>query len=635
MSGQQTTNAPSPGTGGPAAGPAERRAGRTRGLTGRAPGADGWAGWVVRAALPVALALWLLSLQGVRLGGMGALGLLQVLPVLFFVALAVLTIGFAVALRDPRVPKRWPAAYTLGLIAVIHATPSLLYPSLRYAWAWKHIAVLDAMLRHNGSVPGAGNLDIYNQWPGFFQLNALLLRATGLHSALGYASWYPVLANVLLLGPLLMLYRSFTRDRRLVWGGVWIYYSASWVGQDYFSPQAFAFLLFVTLLALVMRRLSVDRAAEPAPGGAHASRALSWLTDVPAHGGWRLAPFLVVLVLTAAIVSSHPLTPLMLISVLVMLSLPRRNRRVVLPVLAGAVGLTLLWDSTIARPYISKNIGNLIAQLTAPDQNVRPGVSQLGTIAPSQVLVSWVAMGMSAAVILLALTAVVRHRWVRRTGLPLVLLAPLPLLLSNNYGGEMILRAYLFALPAAAFLAAVTLLQSRLRPRVQVMVSTAVMLALLTGLFSGYYSKESMNYFTPQEVAAVRYITQTAPAGSRIVSVTGDLPGGEMRYDNLERLVLAEDGTPAERSQLLSDPLAVLRATMDDPNVPGLSYVILTRAQIAECELTGSFPVDTVDRVRAVVAGAPDFRPVFSSRDAVVYRYLLPAVAQGTAGGSR
>ncbi|WP_441248982.1 glycosyltransferase [Kitasatospora sp. McL0602] len=575
-----------------------------------------------RALLPIALGLWALALSGARLDRMGDLGLIQALPVVYWLAVALLTVGFVTALRDAATPQRWPAAYVVALIAVIHATPSLLYPTLRYGWAWKHIAIIDAMLRHNGAVPDAHNLDLYNQWPGFFQLNVVFLRATGLSSALGYASWYPVLANLLLLAPLLLIYRTVTTDRRLVWGAVWLYYSTAWIGQDYFSPQAFAYLLCLTVLAQVLRRLP----AAPSTTGA---KALSW-SDTPARGGWRPAPFVLLVVLTAAIVCSHPLTPLMLISTLAILALRRRNRRVVLPALAVAVALTLAWDATVARPYISENLSKLVAALASPDNNALPGLSRLADPARAQVLASWVERGLIVLVLLLAVTAVIRHRWVRRTALPLLLLGPLPLLLANNYGGEMIFRAYLFALPAAAFLTATLIIPTGHGHRLRVWVSVATMLALLGAFFVGYYSKEEMNYFTPAEVAAAQYVAHVPP-GSRVVTVTAGLPGGELHYDQHQWVVLAQ--TPlAERQLLLTDPAAVLATTLDDPTLTGPSYLVLNRAQIAECRLTGLFPADTVDRVRAVASGSGAFRQVFANQDAVVYLYAPGPVPAGAGG---
>lgn len=622
----------------------------------RIPGSAGWSGWAVRAPLPVALALWLVALPRVRLDRMGDLGLLQALPVPYWLALIVLTIGFSAALRDKRLPQRWLACYVLGLIAMIHATPSLLYPTLRYSWAWKHVAIVDAVLRHNGTVPNAHDLDIYNQWPGFFQLNALFLRATGLHSAVGYASWYPVLANVLLMGPLLLIYRTFTRDRRLIWGGVWLYFATSWIGQDYFSPQAFAYLLFLTVLALVLRRVAAVRragagprakgkpgapddkpaAADAKPPDGHpaappqkpGARALSSFSDSSPRGGWRPASFALVLILTAAIVTSHPLTPLMLISALALLSLPRGNRPVVLPALAAAVGMTLLWNSTVARPYVSQHIGDLVAALGAPDRNAVSGFAALGQAAPYQVLASWVDRGLTATVLLLAAVAVVRHRWVRRTALPLLMLAPMPLLLGNPYGGEMIFRAYLFALPAAAFLVATLIVPTRALPRTGMWIPLPIMLALLAGLLCGYYSKDDMYHFTPQEVAAAAYVARTAPPGAQVVSVTADVPGADQRYDEHVRTVLAQRTVP-DRQALLNDPDAVLEATMSDPRVTGPSYLILTRAQVAECRMTGVLPTDTVERLRDAAAISPNLRPVFIDGDSIVYRHVTTVAGQG------
>jgi uncharacterized membrane protein YeaQ/YmgE (transglycosylase-associated protein family) len=394
--------------------------------------------WIAWVTLPVALTLWLVSLRDVRLGGMGDLGLLQVLPVLFWVALGLLAGGFCLALSDRRTADGWFAAYVLGLIAVIHATPTLLYPTLRYGWAWKHVAVVDAMIRNHGDVPNADKLDIYNQWPGFFHLNAFIVQATGLESSLGYAAWAPPVCNALLLGPLLLIYRAVTRDRRIIWGAAWIYYSCSWVGQDYFAPQALAFLLSVTLIALVLGQLPSPDLRPPRP----------------ARRAWSVGRLVPVALIAGVIVCSHPLTPIMVIAALVALSLPRRNRRVVLPVLVCAVLLTSVWDVTVARSYMSDSLDQFVGALVHPDANVVSGLATLGTAAPGQVLVSWVDRSLSAAVFLLAAIAFLARPWVRRTGLWLLVLAPLPVLAANGYGGEMIFRAYLFALPAAAFLVA-------------------------------------------------------------------------------------------------------------------------------------------------------------------------------------
>lgn len=564
--------------------------------------------WTVGLVLPAALALWLLSLRHVHLAGMRDYGLLQVLPVLFWVALGLLALGFCLALSDRRTAGGWFVGYVLGLIAVIHATPTLLYPTLRYSWAWKHVAVVDAVIRHHGAVPRAGQLSLYNQWPGFFDLNAFFLQATGLHSALGYATWTPPVFNAVLLAPLLLLYRTVTRDRRLIWGAAWIYYSCSWVGQDYFSPQAFAFLLFVTLMALVMGQLPTS--------------ALYGAGDIRTDR-WPVGRFVLVMVLAAVIVSSHPLTPLMLVSALVVLSFPRRNRRVVLPVLAGTVVLAVVWDATVARPYLSANLGDFLGSLLKPDTNVASGLAALGTAAPGEVVVAWVDRGLSAAVILLAVIAVLVRPWVRRTCLPLLVLAPLPVLTANAYGGEMIFRAYLFALPAAAFLIAALLFKRGSRPSLRVLAVYPLLAALLAGLMFGYYGKESANYFTKDEVAAGRYVAATAPPGSTIVSVTSAVPGLYLRYDQNPQVQL-DSQTLNDRRRLVNDPVTGLAGFVKHATPQRPAYVILSRAQAADIYERGVLPANTVQRMDSDLARNRGYVPVYRNKDAVVYRYDGP-----------
>ncbi|MET7691765.1 glycosyltransferase [Streptomyces sp. NPDC005483] len=564
--------------------------------------------WTARFVLPSALTLWLLSLRHVHLGEMRDYGLLQVLPVLFWVALGLLTFGFCLALTDRRTAGGWFAGYVLGLIAVIHATPTLLYPTLRYSWAWKHVAVVDAVIRNHGEVPHADKLAIYNQWPGFFDLNAFFLQATGLDSALGYATWTPPVLNAVLLAPLLLLYRSVTRDRRLIWGAAWIYYSCSWVGQDYFAPQAFAFLLFVTVIALVMGRLPTS---------------VLYRTGDIRTDRWPVGRFVLVVLVQAVVISSHPLTPLMLISALVVLWLPRRNRRVVLPVLASALLLTVAWDATIARSYISENLNDFLGALLQPDSNVASGLTELGTAAPGQAVVAWVDRGLSAAVFLLAGISFLARPWVRRTGLPLLVLAPLPVLTANAYGGEMILRAYLFALPPAAFLIAALLFRWGRRPRLRALAVFPLLLALLGGLVFGYYGKESADYFTKGEVAAGRFVAATAPPGSTIVSLTSAVPGLYLRYDENVQVQLDEQDL-SDRRRLVSDPAKGLEPFVQGATPVRPAYIILSRAQSADVYLRGILPADTMGRMESALSKTRGYIPVYRTKDAVVYRYQNP-----------
>ena len=256
-------------------------------------------------ALPVAIALWLVSLPRIRLDLIGDYGLVPLLPLTFWAAIAVLLLSYAAKVRRGTARDWLLSAHLITLIAFFHATPSATYGTLRYSWAWKHVGVTDFFLRHSGIDGSIRELGVYQRWPGFFTLNATLVKEAGLQSALDYAPWAPVWFNILLLGPLYLIFRTFTTDRRLAWTALVIYILTSWVGQDYFAPQPTAYFLFLTIIALCVRyRAPLARGVPAAPRRS------------------RLVGAALVL-MVAAIAPTHQLTPVMVVIALGVLALCR------------------------------------------------------------------------------------------------------------------------------------------------------------------------------------------------------------------------------------------------------------------------------------------------------------------------
>ena len=578
-------------------------------------------------ALPTALLLWIVSLlQNVRLDAMGGYGLINVLPMTFWAALVVLTVGFAAALRTPRLHSAWFAGYVVALIAVLHATPTLLYgSSLRYSWTWKHVAVVDYLLRHNATDTSNGELGVYHQWPGFFALNALFSHVAGVGSAASYAAWGPPVNNLLLIAPLVLIYRSLTRDRRLVWAAVWIFFSCAWVGQDYFSPQAFALVLYLSLIAVVLSRLH-HRAADPAR--AEAARVSDVEFAFGALRGRRGAVVWTVLSLPliAAIASSHQLTPVMLVCALGILAVSARRWRTVLPLFLASAVFTVAWAATVARPFIQANLNSILQSFGNLDSNASSRLSSQATASPEQQLIAHVETGMAVLVWLLAFVAVVKWRGLRRSPVVLLAVAPLPLLAANDYGGEIVFRIYLFALPATAFLVAALLWRSRSRPRIQAVAFPLALLALLSGFVVGYYGKERMNYFSPSEVAASQALFRMAPPGSVIVSATAAYPGIYTDYEDHTTLVWLPGLTPEQQNEVAADPLRGLISEMSDAQTHP-TYFILTRAEEAEIEISGLLPPHALTQLEQIPGHAPELTVLYRNQDAVIMMLSHPAPA--------
>lgn len=285
----------------------------------------------IHAALVIAaVAAWVTSLHATQVGRMTDLGLVSVLAPGYYVGLLLLMISFCIAVSSPQ--RHWALllVHLVVLILILDGTPAILYGTVRYSWAWKHAGIVDYFLRTGHLSLGTQRLGIqqytaYQDWPAFFGLSALIVKLAGVKSALAFASWAPALNSLLWAGAVMFLCRSLTTDRRLAWLATWLFVSADWVSQNYFSPQATAYFLYLVCLGICLRWLSprtapsveaVRRWVRSSVAARDLRELISWgqeeLTGSSRARG-RSALVAIVVVLAAAIVAGHQLTPFMLV----------------------------------------------------------------------------------------------------------------------------------------------------------------------------------------------------------------------------------------------------------------------------------------------------------------------------------
>ena len=440
-------------------------------------------------ALPLlAFGLWAWSLPSIDTRTIPDIGLIGSLPLLFFAALMVLAISFGfLMLINPA--KSWLWLLHLGLlILMLHGTLPILYDVPRFPWTYKHIGVTSYIQIHNGINQG---LDAYHNWPGFFALGALWTEALGMKSSLEFAKWAQLVFNLLYLGPLLMIYGTMGRSRQAVWVAAWLFFMTSWVSQDYFAPQAFNFYLFLIVVAVVLNwlnhnpqiRIPKARAvavavespseslgddastvsstvssstlnepvAQPEP---HPNRYLRLMRQAVQsdRAGLEASPaqrygligFLIVTFMV--IVSSHQLTPFMLIAGLTALAFWRRLRYPWLPVLLGV--LVVVWGLSFAKSYTTGQ-SQWYSSLGQFVQNLQENTSE--TLEESQGRVTASMLIKIYVLFIWGLAALGGIQQMRRGIVPLramlLAVAPFPIILLNSYGGEMLLRIYFFSLP--------------------------------------------------------------------------------------------------------------------------------------------------------------------------------------------
>ncbi|MFE9539014.1 hypothetical protein [Streptomyces sp. NPDC006691] len=580
-----------------------------------------------------ATALWVYSLPGIDFRHMDDWGLMDRLPAAFYLSLAVLTGGFVVSLRRAGTAPWWPGLYSVALLFALKAPTSILYDAVRYPWASKHDAVVNHLLANQELRPGvplSGNMAAYDQWPGFFTLNAGLVRAFGVDTAASYLNWAPLFYGVVLIPVLVLIYRTFAEDWRLVWTGVWIFEVANWVGQDYFSPQGLALILDLAVLAVVFRHFVRPGAAGELRSRANLDPAAASVPP-PTTGRQRAVCVAILAPLIAAINFTHQLTPVMLCVALFALNLTRRYRNPGL--LAVTAVIMLIWDVTMGRPLFVETLSSLKESVGNLLNNSRAGYAgELTGHGP--VLQGRADIVMVLVVAVLAAIAVVLRRKLVRSALPLLLVsvAPVPLFAVNDYGGEMLFRVYLFGLPGAAFFAAAALVPAAagqgggrigpvVRRRVAAVALPVVLVLLVAGFIPAYYGKERMYYTPPAETAMVTRLLDSAPKGSMILAVTGSFPQALHRYDQLEHWYVAEQEEP-QNAIMLRDPVGYLEPQLPHDGRP--VYFVLTRTQDVYTAGEGLLPPGGFAELRSKLEASPRFRLLERGPYGEVLQYVPP-----------
>ena len=192
------------------------------------------------ALLFIGLGVWAFGVSQVRRQAIGSFGLLASANVWFFLGLAVLLVGGLLELSRPG-PRTWLiCAYLAALIVAIHASVPLLYGTPEYAWVYKHIGVASAF----GAVRPVTDPRISTS------RGRRCSRASRRSRALRrqrprFARWAP---------PAFELLDACCWSRSSAWSAqpprrvprsVPDDGAVAWVGQDYLSPQAFGFLIWL------------------------------------------------------------------------------------------------------------------------------------------------------------------------------------------------------------------------------------------------------------------------------------------------------------------------------------------------------------------------------------------------------
>jgi 4-amino-4-deoxy-L-arabinose transferase-like glycosyltransferase len=212
--------------------------------------------------------------------------------------------------------------------------------------------------------------------------------------------------------------------------------------------------------------------------------------------------------------------------------------------------------------------------------------------------------------------------WLRRrrhgqddTAFALLAVVPFLLLGLQSYGGELLLRVYLFGLPFMAFLAAALFLPVKAEAASWRKVGAIGLagLTLLGGFLFARYGNERFDHFTSAELAAVHHLYAIAPPGSLLLAATSDLPWkfqGYARYEYRTVPNLPNSGN----GDLVKPVLEIMRQHRRQG-----AYLIITRSQRADTEARNILPPGSLDHLEQTLRRSTTVRLIYTNQDAQIY----------------
>jgi len=617
--------------------------------------------------LLVATGLWALGISKTDTSVIGLYGLPTLLPIVFYAGLALLVVSAVVELVHDQVSHWRMALHAAVLTLMLYGTAPLVYSAGRYSWLYKTVGVVQYVNAH-GQLNGS--IDIYQNWPGFFALTAWLGKIAGVASPLAYAKWAQLLFELAALPLLYLIYDALGLTARQRWVALLLVPASNWIGQDYFSPQAFGTLLYLGIMAIALRQLFMPAPAPrvllgirrtwsrlrrkpgpaPPPSADQASadglKALMKIANsqseatAPRRTGATVRSCVVILVIFFVLAMTHQLSPYMLAAQLGALALFRMLRPWWLPLVLLAVAIAYLVPhfSYVNTHYgLLNSLGNLFSNATPP-------ALTRGQVAPSQQFIERSAEVLSIGIWIVAIVGAWRNWRSEKTAFALVLLAfsPAVMLALQAYGHEGVLRVFLFSLPWSTALVAMAIVPSRMReskvenlkylltarPAPYLVTSalrTALALGIALALFMpAFFGDDSFNFMSQKEVDVLTSFFQNAAPG-RVYCPIENAPLADTSKYNLFPRTSLFGAYGVMRKQMVTPNVANVLA-QDAWNASPSSvhaYLLITPSMVAFNEQYEDTPAQNFVTLRVSVANSPFWKAIYNRGGIAIYQ-LLP-----------
>ncbi len=556
------------------------------GTTGREP--RGRARRISILLTIIALCLWSYSITQAEFE-IGKYGLIHGFPIIFFVALGILTIASAILWVSPSNHSKLLSTQLVFLVASLWLAPLLVGGAQSlYAVAYGDLGYAEYIVRE-GEIFAS---DIWqHNWPGnyIFQAIALQFSDQSTEDFADFLPWLPIIWQVLLFFPVFLFFKNTMGTERPnhLWAAMWLFYVANWVGVQNNGAQPFGVFMVFSLLAILT----------------------SWsvLKNGVLKFGYRLIS--VMILGTLAIV--HLLASLVGLSVSAALYASK-----ILPsprlALVAAV-LIVAWSMYGSMTYFEYKLPEFFGQGLRIDEAAQTGVTSPLSGNESHAAVSAVRIVTSGIFLALSVLGGLLA-WKRKTISPTdtrVIIAIAigcafaAIVVGSGYRHELFERFYLFLLPCMAYFGA-----KLLHARLTTVAFTTLLIIALPLSFISQHGNQEMDYLSDGYLEGVHFFHDNTTHGW----VDGDRPIGWM--EGMERYWASSsyEGLTWESNELvMKDRRWVYGAYDYTPD-----YICISNHDRAFQTYFNNLP-DLVDEVEDKLDITTDTNRVFANPDFSLY----------------
>ncbi len=379
------------------------------------------------------------------------------------------------------------------LSCVVQSVQAMSYGLPTVQVAARHVGIAEDIVAHGKVFPST---DIYQAWSGLFASAAFVKVASGWNDLLLYATvWGAVAAAVMVLA-VRAVAGQFHGEKR-AWSAALVFGLASSLNTTFFAPQMFGFIGAFVIIVLMLR-----------------------MGD-PRYGRYVISDGVVIIATAVAV--THQLSPYLAFLAVAALTITRMITRWTagLLLIVPAVLFAYL-NRDVLGPFISsRDLGQFL-------ENLRPPIhSTSSALEPS--LINRITFDVPAAALaaigILALVVIWKHRTRQIIALGVAAASPVALFLGSSYGNEGVFRVALFALPWLSILVVYLLPEPGRRFWMLNLHPVRIIAVLLLSLVQviGCTGMDYSRVVRPDDVAVITWIEHTVPQGSYVFMLGTDL----------------------------------------------------------------------------------------------------------------